>query len=115
MSPAEHEALVRERTAEEVSERERREADLRVREAEARAREAEARAREAEAGAQASTQEGIPLWWGWGGGAPLPPFGPWPADNPPVVAHPPRPHPPSSWQSVPWAGPAEGSQSGRRH
>ena len=48
VTPPEHEALVRERAAEEASERETREAGLRVREAEARAREAEARAREAE-------------------------------------------------------------------
>ena len=69
VTPAEHEALIRERAAEEASTRERREADLRVREAEARAREAEARAREAEAAAQAPIDEGgLPLWWGWGGG-----------------------------------------------
>jgi len=62
VSPAEHEALVRERLAEEASDRDRREADLRVREAEARAREAEARAREAEAAAQPEADGGIPLW-----------------------------------------------------
>ena len=67
VTPAEHEALVREREAEEASEREMREAGLRVREAEARAREAEARAREAEAAAQ-PVDGGIPYGWGWGGG-----------------------------------------------
>ena len=67
VTPPEHEALVRERAAEEASERETREAGLRVREAEARAREAEARAREAEAAAQ-PVDGGIPYGWGWGGG-----------------------------------------------
>ena len=38
-----------------------------MREAEARAQEAEARAREAEA-AQPASEEGIPLWYGWGAG-----------------------------------------------
>jgi len=74
VTPPEHEALVRERAAEEEAAREQREAGLRVREAEARAREAEARAREAEAAAQPT--DGIPLWWGWGGGGYLPPFVP---------------------------------------
>ncbi|HXK12302.1 MAG TPA: hypothetical protein VMT70_21870 [Vicinamibacteria bacterium] len=68
VSPAEHEALVRERMAEQASELERREADLRAREAEARAREAEARAQEAEAAAQTEGDGGIPLWVGYGGG-----------------------------------------------
>ena len=67
VTPPEHEALVRERAAEEASERETREAGLRVREAEARAREAEARAREAESAAQ-PVDGGIPFGWGWGGG-----------------------------------------------
>jgi hypothetical protein len=71
ITPAEHEALVRERATEEASEREAREASLRVREAEARAREAEARAREAEVGAQPA-DGGIPYGWGWGGGVLLP-------------------------------------------
>lgn len=92
VSPAEHEALVRERLAEEASAREGREAELRVREAEARAREAESRAREAEAAAQPQSDGGIPLWWGWGGG--------WgggimlPIETPPPgPAHPPGPRP----------------------
>jgi hypothetical protein len=91
VTPAEHEALVRERAAEEASAREAREADLRVREAEARAREAEARAREAEA-AQVPEDGGIPLWWGWGGGWPVvfdPPYG-GPHHG---RGHPARPHP----------------------
>jgi len=99
VTPAEHEALVLERAAEETSARERREADLRVREAEARAREAEARAREAEAAAQQSTQDdGIPLWWGWGGVGPMPPGFPppqVPLPEPPPSETPP-PGPPSS-------------------
>jgi hypothetical protein len=89
VTPAEHEALVRERAAEEASERETREAELRVREAEARAWEAEARAREAEAAAQ-PVDGGIPYGWGWGGGwgggLVLPP--PWDTDPQPPV-HPP--------------------------
>jgi hypothetical protein len=108
VTPAEHEALVRERAFEEETERQRREAELRVREAEARAREAEARAREAEAAAQQQgVDEGIPLWWGWGwgGGGYLPPVGTWPPESRP-------PHPPGqshrpgqSHPSGPPAGP----------
>jgi hypothetical protein len=67
VTPAEHEALLRERDAEKAWEREEREAGLRVREAEARSREAQARAREAEAAAQ-PVDGGIPYGWGgWGG------------------------------------------------
>jgi hypothetical protein len=99
VTPAEHEALVRERVAEEEMALEVREADLRVREAEARAREAEARAREAEAAAQQSTQDdGIPLWWGWGGVGAMPPGFPPPQEplpEPPPSETPP-PGPPSS-------------------
>jgi hypothetical protein len=79
VTPPEHDALVREREAEEVSERETREAGLRVREAEARAREAEARAREAESAGQ--PVDGIPYGWGWGwgggGGLVVSPHVPW--------------------------------------
>ena len=103
VTPAEHEALVRERAAEEASERETREAGLRVREAEARAREAEARAREAEAAAQ-PVDGGIPLgwgWggggWGWGGGVGLPPLVPWVPDlQPSVPPHRPPHRPPAA-------------------
>jgi len=85
MTPAEHEALLQQEAAEEAARLQNREAELRVREAEARAREAEARAREAES-AGAASDEGIPLWWGWGGGAPLyPPF----VDQPPHQGRPP--------------------------
>ena len=91
VSPAEHEALVRERQADEASDMARREADLRVREAEARAREAEARAREAEAPAQAEGDSGIPLWWGGGGVITRPPIGRWPHE--PGAPHHPRAHP----------------------
>jgi hypothetical protein len=75
LTPAEHEAAVRERAFEEASALEQREADLRLREAEARAREAEARAREAEAAASEATSDtgGIPLWWAvYGSGVPAP-------------------------------------------
>jgi hypothetical protein len=100
VTPAEHEALVRERAADEASARDRREAELRVREAEARAREAEARAREAEAGAQEPVEDGgIPYWWGWGGVGVMPPLveppAPPPSESLPPPP-PPRPTPPSS-------------------
>jgi hypothetical protein len=66
VTPAEHEALVRERAADEAAEQAR--SELRVREAEARAREAEARAQEADSAAMAGYGDGsIPLWWGVGG------------------------------------------------
>ncbi len=102
VTPAEHEALVREREAEQASERDRREAEVRVREAEARAREAEARAREAETAAQPVEDGGIPLWWGWGAAGVLlpgawPPPDPLPEPEPPQVPPPaPRSTPPSS-------------------
>jgi hypothetical protein len=92
VTPPEHEALVRERAAQEASERETREAGLRVREAEARAREAEARAREAESAAQ-PVDGGIPWGWsgggwgwgggGWGWGGVAPPVSPWAPDTRP--------------------------------
>ena len=93
VTPAEHEALVRERAAEEASERETREAELRVREAEARAWEAEARAREAEAAAQ-PVDAGIPYGWGWGGGwggGVVLPVAPWAPDTRPSGARHERP------------------------
>jgi hypothetical protein len=65
ITPAEHDAILRERAASDEADRQRREADARVREAEARAADAEARAKEAEA-QQAS--DGVPLWYAWGGG-----------------------------------------------
>jgi hypothetical protein len=80
ITQAEHEAILRERAAEDARDRERREADSRVREAEARAEEAEAQARKAEA-EQAS--EGIPLWYGWGAGPAYWPTGP--VVRPPVA------------------------------
>jgi len=88
VTPAEHEALVRERMAEEAWQIEAREAGLRVREAEARAREAEARAREAESAAQ-PVDGGIPYGWGWGGsgwgwgGGIVLPVAPWAPDTRP--------------------------------
>jgi len=67
LTPAEHEAAVREREADEAAARGQREADLRVQEAEARVREAEARALEAEAAADGTTA-GIPIGYGYGYG-----------------------------------------------
>jgi translation initiation factor IF-2 len=87
ITPAEHEAILRQRAAEDARERDEREADRRVREAEAKAAEAEARAREAEAQSQ-QQGEGIPLWYGWGVGPAY-----WPAG--PVVTPPARPSVPS--------------------
>lgn len=73
ITAAEHEALLRERAADDARDRERQAAETRAREAEARAAEAEARAAEAEA---AQAGEGIPLWYGWGAGPAYWPTGP---------------------------------------
>jgi hypothetical protein len=88
MTPAEQQAILRERDA--VSERDRRhqEAEVRARDAEAQAEEAEARARQAEADAEASN--GIPMWYVWGAGPAYWPAGP--TARPPV-APPSRPTP----------------------
>jgi hypothetical protein len=67
IAPAEQEAIMRERAAEDSRERVRQEADARLREAEARAQEAEARAQQAEADAAQQDSEDV-LWYGWGGG-----------------------------------------------
>ena len=69
ITPAEHEAILRERAVEADQERVR-QAEARVQEAEAKAQEAEARAQEAEARAAESqpSSEGLPLWYGWGVG-----------------------------------------------
>jgi hypothetical protein len=67
LTPAEHEAAVREREADQAASLGRREADLRVQEAEARVREAEARALEAQ-GAADGTTGGIPIGYGYGYG-----------------------------------------------
>jgi len=87
VTPAEHEALLRERAERRVAMAGRREAELRVREAEARAREAEARARQAEANAEQVDQSagGIPYWWVLAGGSGGPIVGP-------IVGHPRPPH-----------------------
>ena len=66
ITPAEHEAILRERSAEADRDRQQKAAEARARDAEARADEAEARAREAES----QQVEGIPLWYGWGPGPP---------------------------------------------
>mgnify|MGYP003694313807 CR=1 FL=1 len=79
MMPAEQEAILRERVAENAMEHQRREGEERAREGrEARADEAEARARQAEADAEATAkaQDGIPVWYGWGAGPSVWPTGP---------------------------------------
>jgi tetratricopeptide repeat protein len=78
MTPAEHEAILRERQVESQIEQQRQQADMAAREAEARAAEADARARQAEAEAEeaASAANGIPLWYGWGAGPTVWPSGP---------------------------------------
>ncbi len=88
ITPAEHEAILRERAAEAEQERRYRESELRAREAEARAQEAEARARQAEAEAAQTpaSSEGLPLWYGWGAGPVTWPTGP-------IVTHPIAPKP----------------------
>ncbi len=65
VTPAEHDALLRQDVAESAAARSQREAEARVREAEARAQEAEARARAAEVQAQYS-DGGIPVYPGYG-------------------------------------------------
>jgi hypothetical protein len=117
VTPAEHEAFVREREAD--SERERRASERRVREAEGRAREAEDRAREAEAAAQEAAA-GIPYWWGWGAGAAwpvvdaVPPDAP--ATHPPPRTRPgPRPRPDEprdTWPAPPTRTPRPKPQAG---
>jgi hypothetical protein len=101
VTPAEHEALLQQAAAEDAARLQNREAELRVREAEARAREAEARAREAET-AGATSDQGIPLWGGWGGGAPLyPPFVDQPPYEGPGGGHHPGHHPGRPGQQPP--------------
>ena len=94
LTPAEHEARLRSRAAEEQAAATRQEGDLRVREAEARARQAEAEARRAEAEAEGAwTYGGVPAWgWGWGSYEVYPP-----ALLPPTTLVPPlRPAPRST-------------------
>ena len=94
ITPAEHEAILRQRAAEDAHDQKLREADARAREAEAKAQEAEARAKEAEA-QQAS--DGIPVWYAWGGGPVYWPTGPivTPPNRPVTPTRPvtPRPRP----------------------
>ena len=80
VTPAEHDAILRERAAADDADRRRHEAEAKAREAEARAAEAEAKAREAEA---QQTSDGIPVWYAWGGGPVYWPTGP--------IVTPPRP------------------------
>jgi len=105
VTPAEHDALLRERTERQVAMAGRREAELRVREAEARAREAEARAREAEANAEQVDQStgGIPYWWVLAGGSGGPIVGP-------IVG---RPRPPHTRPGRPGHLPARPPSAGR--
>ena len=78
MTPAQRDALVSSRRAQNDAELGQAESDARVREAEARAQDAEARADQAEADAADSEGDGIPLWWGaWGPGP-----GSWPGPQP---------------------------------
>ncbi|MFN8096182.1 MAG: hypothetical protein U0599_28880, partial [Vicinamibacteria bacterium] len=96
VTPEEHQALLRERAADDADRREREASVARAREAEARAAEAEAHAREAEAAASAPT-EGIPYWWGIGGGGGHHPRGaerPSGSPDPPPAPH--RPPVPSA-------------------
>jgi hypothetical protein len=90
ITPAEHEAILRERVSSAQQESALRQAEVAEREAEARAREAEARAREAEAQAAEAqeTSEGLPLWYGWG-------VGPISWRTTPAVTHPIGPRPPA--------------------
>ena len=77
MTPAEHEAILRERELDAHVENQRRQADAAAREAEARQAEADARVRQAEAeAAEAASDNGIPLWYGWGAGPTVWPSGP---------------------------------------
>ena len=133
VTPAEHDALLRERAAGEASERQSREAQLRVREAEARAQEAMALAASATVG---SGNQGLPLWGGSGYGG-----GYWGGDggvsrrrtgvlglgsqgvgrieaggvSPGSYAVGKlRPLPPSNWRSVPYAAPAPAPAHSRK-
>jgi hypothetical protein len=74
LTPAEHEAILRQRALEDQQSRQRQEAEARVRAAEERAQEAEARAKEAEKRAEES--QGLPLWYGWAAGPTAWPTGP---------------------------------------
>ncbi len=106
ITPAEQEAILRQRAAESEAARGQRAMDAQVREAEARAREAEAQARAAEAGANAAeyADEGIPLWWGGGGWGPGP--GIWPPVAQPGPGRPSRPtRPPTTRPSNPRPNP----------
>lgn len=83
MTPAEHDAILRERAADAAHERERQASETRAREADARAQEAEARAKKAEADAKAADEanQGLPVWYGWGAGPVI-----WPST--PIVSRP---------------------------
>ena len=122
VTPAEHEALLRERSAERQSAVELRETELRVREAEARAREAEARAEEAEAALDQGAVDGIPYDWvlyGGGGVALLPgqpcckpPHSRPPHVRPPQERPPDRPAPPPRPPSEPSSSPNSSRRPG---
>jgi hypothetical protein len=75
MTPAEQQAILRERAADGAETRRRLDDERRARDAEARAAEAEAQARKAEA-EEAQASQGIPLWYGWGVGPATWPSGP---------------------------------------
>lgn len=96
MTPAEQQAILQQRDAEQQAEAARLDAERRVQDAEARAAEAEARAREAEAAMPGNA--GYPMYWGnyWGYGPPVWPTRPIvtpPRPTPPIVRPPARPRP----------------------
>jgi len=78
ITPAEHEAILRERAADAAQAQAQLQADLNAREAEARAQEAETRARQAaeEAAAAAEQAEASSVMYGWGPGPTV-----WPTGN----------------------------------
>jgi len=78
ITPAEHEAILRERAADAAQARAQHQADLSARETEARAQEAEMRAQQAAAEAEAAKEqaEASSLMYGWGPGPSV-----WPTGN----------------------------------
>lgn len=67
LTPAEHEAILRERALEVQQERVL-QAEAKAHEAQVRAEEAEARLAEVKAAEAQAASPGLPLWYGWGAG-----------------------------------------------